>query len=1276
MLDSEHPNLETTATDRNSYTLGSIGEHNIVIATLPKGQTGTNSAAAVAVQMVNTFPNIKFGLMVGIGGGVPPKVRLGDVVVSVPGLTDPGVIQWDLGKAVEGGSGFERTGTLDNPPRSLLTALSKVETKHALGVFKIPDYLVELKEKYPSLAPKYLKSEALEDVAFKLNAPHIEKITDEEEEEEEDDDENTCRFCDKTKTFKENNRGMLVHFGLIASGNKVVKDAKVRNQINKELGGKVLCFEMEAAGLSNVFPCLVIRGICDYADAHKNKIWQEHAAAVAAAFSKELLGYVQVTQVEQEKPAKELLNQISDIVSRIEVQVTKLKSNWDQKENREVLQWLTEADYGLIHTDKIREKQAGTGEWFLESPQFREWYQNAAQTIFCPGRPGAGKTIITATVIDRILKLHGQDDQIGIAYIYFNYKNVNEQKTEKVFASLLKQLTQKLPEVPTCMKELYQQHKKNNTHPVIEEYLKTLDTVASLHSKVFILIDALDECDTSCREAILSGIISFQSRSPVNIFLTSRPIPDIERFFMNKPRLEIYGSENDLKQYMEENCKPILRVLNDRRDLWEEIMRRTIDAANGIFLLVKLRLDSLGSMISENEILKMIEKGPGSDSVYDDAYEEVMNRIYDQPKRSSQHAIRALSWITGSKRLLTTLEFRHALGVQIGQSKFDERDIPDLERLISLCCGLLMIDQESDVIRLVHYTAQEYLMKMQKQWLPQMESNLAESCITYLLYDTFVQEGASATREDFDSRLELYPLYDYAARYWGHHAHEAAIEEKPLVLRLLVSYTAVSACSQVLAMTNYYGDKVNSKWTWLHLAAFFGMHGLIKTLLSGETELDAQDHIAQTPLSVAAKRGHIEVVKLLAEKGAAVEVTDGERSALSLTAAEGHQAVANFLIERGANIESTESFFYRTPLMFAVMFKRQAMVTLLLKHGANLNAKDFYESDSLWFALETGDESIVRLLVEKGSNIDRWDKYGRTPLMRMIEKGDEAMVRVLVDCGAGLEVVNKSGQTPLLLAMEQRREATARLLIEKGADVESSKYVDGYGRTPLCWAAFHGQLAIVKALVEKYADPDSKATAHLSPLSQAAGRGHKEVVIYLLQKGANIESTDWYRARTPLSWAAEGGSEATVRVLVERGANIGAVDREKITPLSWAARSGREAVARILIESGANLEARDSYGYTSLISAAQEGHEAVVRMLIEKGADLESGYKNASGRFRSRTALLWAAGQGQEAVVRLLVEKGANIEATDYMDHTPLTLAIEEGHDTIANFLVEKGAKC
>lgn len=309
MLDQIHVNLPKPSNDPNAYTLGSIGKHNVVIACLPIGHIGNNPAATVAAQMVSTFPSIKFGLMVGIGGGIPPKVRLGDVVVSAPVGSFPGVVQWDFGKAKDGG--FERTGSLNNPPSSLLTAITKLETKREMVGYKIPEYLDELKRKWPRLAPRYLKSDSLKDILFRADCSHVcqstanHGVTSNDDYESEEGE--SCRFCDKTKVIKRKSRDMRVHYGLIASGNQVIKSATHRDKLNKDLGGHLLCIEMEAAGLMNNFPCVIIRGICDYADSHKNKEWQEYAAAVAAAFAKDLLDCVQPSDVDGECTVKDML---------------------------------------------------------------------------------------------------------------------------------------------------------------------------------------------------------------------------------------------------------------------------------------------------------------------------------------------------------------------------------------------------------------------------------------------------------------------------------------------------------------------------------------------------------------------------------------------------------------------------------------------------------------------------------------------------------------------------------------------------------------------------------------------------------------------------------------------------------------------------------------------------------------------------------------------------------------------------------------------------------
>ncbi|KAB8240038.1 TPR repeat protein [Aspergillus flavus] len=291
MLDEEHQNLPSNHTDSNIYTLGSIGAHNVILACLPAGQTGTNSAVAVAMQMKTTFPAVRFGLMVGIGGGVPSKeadIRLGDVVVSQPGNGHGGVVQYDFGKSTP--SGFKRTGFLNAPPAILLTAVTKLRSNLDRGRSSLSPHLSKLGN-----LPKFGRDQAGSDLLFEAEYNH--------------GGQDSCLSCTTARTIQRNERAgniPMIYYGAIASGNQVMRDGVERDKISSEFGG-VLCFEMEAAGLMNTFPCLVIRGICDYADSHKNKRWQPYAAGTAAAYAKELLGVIPAADVVDTQTVDEAL---------------------------------------------------------------------------------------------------------------------------------------------------------------------------------------------------------------------------------------------------------------------------------------------------------------------------------------------------------------------------------------------------------------------------------------------------------------------------------------------------------------------------------------------------------------------------------------------------------------------------------------------------------------------------------------------------------------------------------------------------------------------------------------------------------------------------------------------------------------------------------------------------------------------------------------------------------------------------------------------------------
>jgi nucleoside phosphorylase len=295
MLDERHSSLPQDHHDHNTYALGSIGGHNLVLACLPAGMTGTMSAARVATQMLRTFTWLRFGLMVGIGGGVPSEehdIRLGDVVVGMPSRSPGGVIQYDFGMTVQRGR-FEQTGSLNRPPIVLLTALANLQAKHDMEGYELTRYLSEMTLRNPKMGAQFAYPGAQYDLLYDAGYKHTTGRA-------------TCSECDTVRLVNREPRSSVdpvIHYGLIASGNQVIRDGSIRERLGRELG--VLCFDMEAAGLMNSFPCLVIRGICDYADSHKNDQWQRYAAATAAAYAKELLYFIPGNQVTGTRTAGE-----------------------------------------------------------------------------------------------------------------------------------------------------------------------------------------------------------------------------------------------------------------------------------------------------------------------------------------------------------------------------------------------------------------------------------------------------------------------------------------------------------------------------------------------------------------------------------------------------------------------------------------------------------------------------------------------------------------------------------------------------------------------------------------------------------------------------------------------------------------------------------------------------------------------------------------------------------------------------------------------------------
>ncbi|EQL28992.1 pfs domain-containing protein [Blastomyces dermatitidis ER-3] len=299
MLDEEFGVLDQQdPADKNIYKLGRMGKHNIVIACPSTRPNGPASAAIVVNNMVRTFPqSLRIGLKVGIGSGLPSAVhdiRLGDVVISYPFDKCGGLLQYDLGKCVDG-SELYRTASLNNPPSLLLAAANVMRAAEFIEDPRYPQYMKDAVGRNALTRKNFNRPSVQDDRLFRIEREHPAGAA-------------GCEGCPKKWEVSRHERECndpRTHYGIIASGNAVIKDGRKREDFQLETGA--LCVDMEAAGMVADFHCLVIRGICDYSDSHKNKQWQGYAALAAAAYAKDLLGYVPKGNSSKEVHAKVIL---------------------------------------------------------------------------------------------------------------------------------------------------------------------------------------------------------------------------------------------------------------------------------------------------------------------------------------------------------------------------------------------------------------------------------------------------------------------------------------------------------------------------------------------------------------------------------------------------------------------------------------------------------------------------------------------------------------------------------------------------------------------------------------------------------------------------------------------------------------------------------------------------------------------------------------------------------------------------------------------------------
>lgn len=886
-------------------------------------------------------------------------------------------------------------------------------------------------------------------------------------------------------------------------------------------------------------------------------------------------------------PSTELTGSVNNVIEELKP-VSKIIHS---KHEREILEWLTVHEYAISHKDIFAKAESGTGQWFLNSQPFQTWLNNEKQSLLCCGNPGAGKTVITSLVVNHLLSKFQQSPDIGIAYIYCSYQRHTQQGATDILSSLLKQLTQTRSPLPGSVQDLYRVHEKFRTHPTYDQISEALFSVSREYSKVYIIIDALDECNASSntRPILLGEMFRLQNHATANIFATSRPNMEVSSFFSGSLTQEIAATDDDIGRYL--NRQILLNeslIIDD--ELRVEMNNKVVAAADGMyvtsslihnqpltdiptrFLLAWLQISTLLSQPTKGDLLEVLSSFNKGEQGLDEHYDQAMTRIQDQEPKRKALAMKILTWIVHSKIPLTMGELQHALAVRENSDELDENYIPRSEIILSLCAGLVIVDEESDVVRLVHYTTQEYFERQQKVWFEDAETEITIICGIYL--------SIRSDFERFDFPGGHWPLYDYARYHWRHHVRETPGRASEWLLRFAESKIKIPINNTISSSSGGLPTCVAG----LHLAAYFDLRQTAAYLIESGSCADEYDVYGRTPLSYAADTGQEAIVNLLLAKG---------------------DVDPNSSPKVGA-------FKGMTPLIFASKNRHKAVVDLLLEvHDIDIDAQDSYGKTALFYAVISRNTSVVSKLLRKGANpnLKPTAETDRTPLSCATGFGDADIVKLLLDNGADLYLRGQlqNHNLPIFVAAKYGGAKVVKVLLAGGVDPED---VSEAGRTFLSFAAEAGNTIVAKLLLDTgKVDPNSKCSNGRTPLSYAAGRGHEAVVELMLGTCKANPNSKCRNGRTPLFYATEGGHEAVVELLLGTcrvDPNSRAEDLAGMTSLGFACLREQLAIVKILlnddrVDPDSKLSQDEMGGPTELFRAAWRGQEAIVRLLLDTG---------------------------------------------------------------------------
>ncbi|KAJ4299793.1 hypothetical protein N0V90_005039 [Kalmusia sp. IMI 367209] len=829
-------------------------------------------------------------------------------------------------------------------------------------------------------------------------------------------------------------------------------------------------------------------------------------------------------------------------------------------------------------------------------------------------------------------------------FIFFNHQDKANQTPYNLVIELLRQLVSQQAEPSEQVRRFYSQCKLRTTLPNYIHFLGIFRKEIRRFSKVWLVIDALDECPAHAKENTREDFLEMirQLPSTVRLLITSRERKHARCGLDPVHEVEIIPDDNDLRSYI----RGQIQIHTSHNELLaradaDNIIRSISQSAKGMFLLAHLHMNDIAAQRTDADLQSSLENLP---SEVHETYAKAIQRIppYDIPL-----AKLIFSWITFAMRPLTIEELWCALAAKEGVTNASIARSHMLEEgcLATVCAGLVIVDSKppARLIRLVHPTAESYLRNYFD--FGKAHSIIAATCLRYLLFEDV--RLRIHDQKQILLRLQDLPFLRYAALHWGDHVRNAQDPETvSMALEFLDSKANLASAAQIMDFVE--DGFVSALW----MAAHFGLSTVIDQLLSTRPEMLTKTMYGETVMHAAADRGHLSAVDRLCSAANIEPDLNGNigRTPLSLAAENGHhEVVERLLCSRKVNPDSetmSALFQGRTPLSWAAANGHRTTVSHLLSTGkvevdsTIINGYYIGRTPLMW-AAANGHADVVELLLERGkANPSLEDGDGRIALSWAAQNGHERVAELLLQTDrAGLEKQDIHKQRPVDLAYKNKHEAVVKLLLT----YPNLDFKDEKGRTTLSYETEHGNTSLIKVLLDIGADPNAKNEEDRTYLTYAADKGNIEVAKLLLESGADQEA-QCVDARTPLSYASEAGHEEMVQFLLAHGAHVDTPDRCGRTPLSYAAEAGHEAIV------------------TSLITC-------------DKAVDLDS--QSTSGLFPGRTPLSWAASKGKTKVVDILLQMGADVnlrkDAPSLVPWGPVVWAALNEHEETVRLLLATG---